>query len=215
MHATLSRYLETFRFDGQIHELLQRGVDASHKTWVSTMHMKNFTRSNLLILPNKKILEHFDSIFWLHLLTPSFDSIFWLHLLVELHDALLAGVGGARQEAGDGHAALRTGLHSRLCAGRQLQDHNKNSFLIGLSHEISIPTDVGIKSKNLFNLLFSLLWILLVLIHKKAVIVQRNYWRCFENSVRRQIFKSSLFLCDHLFETELLFYFILVLLYYS
>jgi hypothetical protein len=76
----------------------------------------------------------------------------------------------------------------------QLQDHNKNSFLIGLSHEISIPTDVGIKSKNLYNLLFSLLWILLVLIHKKAVIVQSNYWRCFENSVRRQIFKYISFL---------------------
>jgi hypothetical protein len=31
----------------------------------------------------------------------------------------------------------------------QRQDHNKNSFLIGLSHEISIPTDLGIKSKIL------------------------------------------------------------------
>jgi hypothetical protein len=40
----------------------------------------------------------------------------------------------------------------------QLQDHNQNSFLIGLSHEISIPTES-------FQLTFLLLWILLVLIH--------------------------------------------------
>jgi hypothetical protein len=69
----------------------------------------------------------------------------------------------------------------------QLQDRNKNAFLIGLSHEIINPTDLGIKSKMLSTHFFITLDSFGT-DSQRAVIVQSNYWRCFENSVRRQIF---------------------------
>ncbi len=148
---------------------------------------KHWTRSNKTILRIKNL------------------RTIWLHLFVELHDALLAGVGGARQEAGDGHAALRTGLHSRLCSGNNFKIITRESsvrVLIGLSHEI-----ITLGTWDMYNSRSCQLTFFITLdsfgtdSHRRAIIVQRNYWRCFENSVRRPHFKSILFLWDHLFET--------------